>query len=110
MKGYFKKSVGKKGILGLDGCDLAICSRSSTLFFQDLSERAMRSRSHVGGYDGSFDVCEKDGKKAYVPTSSFWNSATTKRKIIIIAAIRPGDVSSWLYIDVRLTNLSMTGS
>src|SRR5690242_18120969 len=67
VKGYFKKSVGKNGTLGFAGCDAAIFSRSSTLFFHDSSESAMRSRSHVGGYEGSFDVCESEGRNAYVP-------------------------------------------
>lgn len=102
MKGYFKKSVGKKGILGFAGCDCAIFSRNSTLFFQDFSERAMRSRSHAGGYEGSFDDVVMEGRNAYDPASLFWNSATTKRKTIAIAATRPRETISYQnWVDVR---------
>ena len=112
VKGYFKKSVGKKGILGFAGCDAAIFSRSSTLFCQDFSERAMRSRSHVGGYEGSFDVDEREGRKAYVPASLFWKSAITKKKTITIAAIRPCDIVSYVVQTdaTRMTNLSTPDS
>lgn len=98
VKGYFRKSVGKKGTCGLLGCVAAIRPRSSTLFAQDFSERAIRSRSH----DDAFDApCEEGktgryGSSAVLADLSLWNMTMSTMTMMKMVITRP-DIVSQVY-------------